>query len=46
MLYTGRGDKGTTMTFTGAVSKNSLLGEALGSLDEVNSYIGDRKSVV
>lgn len=40
MLYTKKGDAGTTSTFTGKISKSSVLSDALGSLDEVNSYIG------
>ncbi len=43
MLFTGKGDKGTTKFFgTDAkrVSKNSSLAEALGSLDELNSLLG------
>ncbi len=43
MLYTGKGDKGTTQTFGGEkvrISKASELPEALGTLDELNSYIG------
>jgi len=44
MLYTGKGDGGTTKTFDAApgvrVSKASEMPEALGTLDELNSYIG------
>ncbi|MBI2618307.1 cob(I)yrinic acid a,c-diamide adenosyltransferase [Candidatus Kaiserbacteria bacterium] len=44
MLFTGKGDTGTTKVFDTAsgkrISKNSLLSEALGSLDEVNSFLG------
>lgn len=43
MLYTGKGDKGTTKTFgcdQGRISKSSELPEALGTLDELNSFIG------
>jgi cob(I)alamin adenosyltransferase len=44
MLYTGKGDGGTTKTFDAApgvrISKASELPEALGTLDELNSYIG------
>lgn len=43
-LYTGKGDGGTTKTFDGApgvrISKASELPEALGTLDELNSYLG------
>ncbi len=43
MLYTGKGDKGTTQTYgcdQSRISKSSELPEALGTLDELNSYIG------
>jgi cob(I)alamin adenosyltransferase len=44
MLYTGKGDGGTTKTFDAQpgvrISKASELPEALGTLDELNSYIG------
>ncbi|MBP6883682.1 MAG: cob(I)yrinic acid a,c-diamide adenosyltransferase [Candidatus Pacebacteria bacterium] len=42
MLYTRKGDGGTTKTFggTGRVSKSSSIAEALGSLDEINSFLG------
>lgn len=42
MLYTRKGDKGTTKTLRGEarVSKASTLAEALGTLDEVNSFVG------
>ncbi|MBI3634107.1 MAG: cob(I)yrinic acid a,c-diamide adenosyltransferase [Candidatus Yonathbacteria bacterium] len=43
MLYTGKGDKGTTQTFgccDQRISKSSAVTEALGSLDEVNSFLG------
>jgi cob(I)alamin adenosyltransferase len=41
-LYTGRGDTGKTSFFGDSqrFSKASLLAEALGCLDELNSYIG------
>lgn len=42
-LYTGKGDGGTTKTFgcdQQRISKSSELPEALGTLDELNSYIG------
>lgn len=43
-LYTGKGDGGTTKTFDAApgvrISKASELPEALGTLDELNSYLG------
>lgn len=42
MLYTGKGDGGTTKTFgcNQRISKSSAITEALGSLDEINSYLG------
>lgn len=42
MLYTRAGDKGTTKTFAcdQRISKSSATAEALGSLDEVNSFLG------
>jgi len=43
MLYTGKGDKGTTKTFgcdQARISKSSELPEALGALDELNSFLG------
>ncbi|MEN9649128.1 MAG: hypothetical protein RL094_95 [Candidatus Parcubacteria bacterium] len=42
MLYTRKGDGGTTKTFgcTQRMSKGSPVAEALGSLDEVNSFLG------
>jgi len=47
MLYTGKGDGGTTKLFdspSGArVSKSSELPEALGSLDELNAFVGFAK---
>lgn len=42
MLYTRKGDKGTTATFScdQRISKSSAIAEALGSLDEINSFLG------
>jgi len=44
MLYTGKGDSGTTKTFDAKpgerISKASAITEALGALDEVNSFLG------
>lgn len=42
MLYTGKGDKGDTSAFgcKQIFSKNSVLAEALGSVDEINSFLG------
>ena len=42
MLFTGKGDDGTTKTFgcDQKISKSSAIAEALGSVDEINSLIG------
>jgi cob(I)alamin adenosyltransferase len=42
MLYTGKGDKGETKTYgcNQKITKSSAVAEALGSLDEINSYLG------
>lgn len=43
ILYTGFGDKGTTTLFDCKqirISKSALLIEALGSVDELNAYLG------
>lgn len=43
MLYTGKGDAGTTTAFgcnQQRISKSSELPEALGALDELNAFIG------
>lgn len=42
MLYTRKGDGGTTKTFgcDQRISKSSLVAEALGVLDEINSFLG------
>lgn len=42
-LFTGKGDKGTTTAFgcnQERISKSSELPEALGSLDELNAFLG------
>jgi len=41
-LFTGKGDDGTTKTYgcDQRMSKSSLVAEALGSLDEINSFLG------
>lgn len=43
-LFTGKGDDGTTKTYScppgTRISKNSAIAEALGSLDEINSFLG------
>lgn len=45
MLYTGKGDKGDTGLFgcNQRISKSSAISEALGSMDEVNSFLGFAK---
>lgn len=46
MLYTGKGDGGTTKVFgcdQQRISKASELPEALGSLDELNAFLGYTK---
>ncbi|MFA6253818.1 MAG: cob(I)yrinic acid a,c-diamide adenosyltransferase [Candidatus Paceibacterota bacterium] len=42
MLYTGKGDKGQTKLYhcDQKLSKSSLIAEALGALDEINSLLG------
>ena len=42
MLYTGKGDKGDTKLFgcPNRISKASAVAEALGALDEINSFLG------
>src|SRR3989338_4894434 len=42
MLYTGKGDKGMTAIFgcDQRISKSSAIAEALGALDETNSFLG------
>jgi len=43
MLYTGKGDGGTTKTFgcnQQRISKSSEIPEALGTLDELNAFLG------
>jgi cob(I)alamin adenosyltransferase len=42
MLYTRKGDDGTTKTFgcDQRISKSSIIAEALGTLDETNSFLG------
>jgi cob(I)alamin adenosyltransferase len=41
-LYTGKGDNGTTKIFgcNQRISKSSAIAEALGSMDEINSFLG------
>lgn len=39
-IYTKKGDKGETSTFSGKMSKSDSLAEALGTIDELNSWIG------
>jgi len=42
MLYTGKGDKGTTKTLNTPerIPKNSAVIEALGAVDELNTWLG------
>ena len=42
MLYTGKGDGGTTKLFgcDQRISKSSAMAEALGTVDEINSFLG------
>ena len=42
MLYTRKGDDGKTKTFgcDQRISKSSAITEALGALDEINSFLG------
>jgi cob(I)alamin adenosyltransferase len=43
ILYTGTGDNGTTTLYDckqGRISKSAVLIEALGSIDELNAYLG------
>lgn len=42
MLYTGKGDNGTTKLFgcDQRIAKSSAIAEALGTVDEINSYLG------
>lgn len=42
MLYTRKGDDGSTKTFgcNQRISKSSAVAEALGALDEINSFLG------
>jgi cob(I)alamin adenosyltransferase len=46
MLFTRKGDSGTTKTFgcDQRISKSSAITEALGALDEANSFIGVLRS--
>ena len=42
-MFTGKGDNGTTTLFDckqGRISKSAVLIEALGSVDELNAYLG------
>ena len=41
-LFTGKGDDGTTKTFScdQRISKGGTVAEALGALDEINSFLG------
>lgn len=39
-IYTKKGDEGNTKTLRGAISKGDQLAIALGTIDELNSWIG------
>ena len=39
-IYTKTGDKGRTGTFSGRMGKGEQLAEALGAIDELNSWVG------
>src|SRR3989344_1060333 len=39
-IYTKKGDKGNTGTFLGRISKSDQLAAAIGTVDELNSWIG------
>ena len=39
-IYTKTGDRGTTGTFKGRMAKSDQLAEALGAIDEFNSWVG------
>lgn len=39
-IYTKKGDKGETGTFLGRISKSDQLAVTLGTIDELNSWIG------
>lgn len=39
-IYTKKGDKGNTKTFKGPMSKSDQLAVALGTIDELNSWVG------
>ncbi|KKT81269.1 MAG: ATP:cob(I)alamin adenosyltransferase [Candidatus Azambacteria bacterium GW2011_GWA1_44_9] len=39
-IYTKTGDRGTTGTFHGRMAKSDQLTQALGTIDELNSWIG------
>lgn len=40
LIYTKKGDKGETGTFHGRISKSDQLAITLGTIDELNSWIG------
>ena len=45
-IYTKTGDRGKTKTFLGKMSKADNLAEALGSVDELNSWLGLCRSLI
>jgi len=45
-IYTKTGDRGKTKTFLGEMSKADNLAEALGSVDELNSWLGLCRSLI
>ncbi|WP_128894868.1 cob(I)yrinic acid a,c-diamide adenosyltransferase [Longirhabdus pacifica] len=45
-LYTRTGDKGKTSLIGGVVQKDNARVEAYGTLDELNSFVGEARSIV
>lgn len=45
-IYTRAGDRGTTGTFVGRMAKSDQLATAIGTVDELNSWIGMCKETV
>ncbi len=46
IFYTGKGDQGTSKMGKKKIAKSDPLFEALGSLDELNSWLGYVRSTV